>query len=307
MSSSSPPEAFSSEQPNQGLAPPPPPENAGMAPPPPPESSGIVAPPPPTAESTSVICQSHGMGAPPPPPFAVNACDVIVFDANAQTGSLRHVVCIARDAQWETGAIIFFDTAQCAMLSEGRVMGMIASVASSEFPLGAGYALPLDAIAGLEVQETENNGNPVFLVAIQLHKEIRAFFSAPQITLHLFFSSEVQANEWMEEVKSIWPNPFFSNTAEGACLGILTIFMCLQFIPIIGPFFSIPIMLWNCYVARKEMRQAVASGKKDCCTSFCTVVCCLSPKRGVTAGSTAVAGSSAIATKNPLSSGMDKV
>jgi hypothetical protein len=244
------------------------------------------------------------MGAPPPPPFAVNACDVIVYDANTQTGSLRHVVCIARDAQWETGAIIFFDTAQRAMLSEGRVMGMIASVASSEFPLGAGYALPLDAIAGMEVQETENNE---FLVGIQLHKEIHAFFSAPQITLLLFFPSEVQANEWMEEVKSIWPNPFLSNAAEGACLGILTIFMCLQFIPVIGPFFSIPIVLWNCYVARKKMRQAVASGKKDCCTSFCTAVCCLSPKNGTTAGSTAVAGSSVFATKNPLSSGMDKV
>ena len=216
-------------------------------------------------------------GRPPGPcpyfPTVACAADAYVFDAPCEAWCGRHVVCVAADEQWESGALVVFDQAASALYPDGRVFGAIVDATSEEaFPvsLATGCAVPLSLVSSMAREGAS--------VAIGLRAAARVA-SAPQTSLHLTFSSSEVAAEWVRAVKDIWPNPFLDSDGENATYGVIAVFSILQFIPVIGPIFALPVAIWNCYAMRKRARQQIVSGEKDCCTPLCSRLCCLPPTK----------------------------
>jgi uncharacterized protein YjbI with pentapeptide repeats len=76
---------------------------------------------------------------------------------------------------------------------------------------------------------------------------------------------------------------------DGACFACCAVLTLLQLVPVVGPFFAIPVALWNCYVARKQWRlQRIAAAAvgapagRRCCgdSEACATICCMPTPRG---------------------------
>ena len=231
------------------------------------------------------------------PPSVVCASDVRLYDQHdtlSEKWPLKFAVCIAKDAQWECGAMVIFHTTQLEnehwkhALSDGYLLGDISNArAAPEGDAGTtGFAIALSLICAIEHEGT--------LVSIGLLEEVRALSltHTPQKEVHLNFSDDAEASAWVNEIKNIWPNPHLGSNTENSVFGVIAIFSLLQYIPIVGPIFSIFIAIWNCYVMRKSLRQQNVSGQKNCCTPLCNFLCCLPSIQHDT---------SAVITSNPVS------
>lgn len=179
-------------------------------------------------------------------PTVVITSNVIVYDEPSTDWNEMIIQCYAVDAQWESGGMVFFNLST-----------------------RTGTAMHLASIAGIALVENQ--------VTIELHAPVldKIFPSGVSQQRATFqFSDAEEASEWKKCVLGIWPNPFISNQAEYWTQIFLIFFMFLQCIPVIGPFFGIPIMLWNAYLECKEARQKTVLNKGYvCCPRCCPQAC----------------------------------
>ena len=161
----------------------------------------------------------------------------------------------------------------------------------------AGGELP-GAVFGFERLSHFSRKGTVFTVAVPE----ASFFDwrrEKDGAFHVAFADEAAAAEFeavfrREITKAELAAEGATSERDNACLGCMAVLTVLQFVPFVGPFFGIPIIIWNCYVARKDWRVAriAAAGgaqkgagccatSKACetCDRGCDVLCCMPATR----------------------------